>query len=66
MKPKIVQFENGKYAVRTLNFLGYKRYRDLQDPENTRTKNSEYFCDCVGTLDEAENCYGYYIEKVIK
>jgi len=26
----------------------------------------QYFCDCVGTLDEAENCYGYYIEKVIK
>ena len=66
MKPKIVQFENGKYAIRTFNFLGIKLYRDLEDKKYTRGKSSDYFKDCVGTLEEVENCYGYYFEKVLK
>lgn len=66
MKPKIVQFANGKYAIRTFNFLGIKLYKDLKDKQYTRTKSDEYFKDCVGTLEEVENCYGYYFEKVVK
>ncbi len=67
MSKNIVQFGNGKYAIRCVNWFGFKTYVDLRS--NTKhqwTKRSNHFKDCVGTLEEVENCYGYYFEKVVK
>lgn len=66
MNKKIVQFENGKYAIKCINWFGVNTYIDLKNNSHRWAKRSEYFKDCVGTLEEVENCYGYYFEKVVK
>ncbi len=66
---KIVQFENGKYAVRTFKFLWWSEYLDLKNNRFQWSKNNKYFKDCVAdSLEDLKEFRrtGFEKEKVIE
>jgi hypothetical protein len=64
MSKTIVRFENGKYAIRCGVF--FYNYVDLKSTEYRWKKSDAYFKDCVGTLKEVEEAFGYFKEIKVK
>lgn len=64
MSKTIVKFGNGKYAIRCGVF--FYNYVDLKNNSYRWRKGSYYFKDCVGTLKEVEEVFGYFKEIKVK
>ena len=52
---KIIKFRNGKYTIRKWSFFGGYEYKDLKGGRCFWWgKESVFFDDCIGTLEEVK------------
>lgn len=54
---EIVEFPEGKYAIRYNSKFGEPKYRDLSSPGFTWTDKDGYMADCMGTLERVKHVY---------
>ena len=60
---KLVEFENGKFGIRVYWFFNW-HFLDLVSSKGyTRSRKDQFFEDCQGTRERAEECMNKKFEK---